>query len=136
VRSVADTLNAGISKHLRLDISPLHPVVIDLEEVKRVIQNLLLNAREAISEDGAIIVRTVDLADRIEVSVQDDGNGMSSEFMQKELFQPFHTTKSGGLGIGLFQSKKIMEAHHGTIIVDSKSGKGTTVTLTFPAVAK
>jgi putative PEP-CTERM system histidine kinase len=132
VQSVADTLNAGISKHLRLELGNLPPVLIDAEEAKRVIQNLLLNAREAISENGAIIVRTVDLGDKIEVSVQDNGNGMSREFMEKELFQAFHTTKSGGLGIGLFQSKKIMEAHRGTIAVDSENGKGTTVRLTFP----
>jgi signal transduction histidine kinase len=57
---------------------------------------------------------------------------MSPEFMEKELFQPFHTTKSGGLGIGLFQSKKIMEAHRGSIAVESENGKGTTIRLTFP----
>jgi signal transduction histidine kinase len=108
--------------------------MVDAEEVKRVIQNLLLNAREAISENGSIIVRTADIGDKIEVSVEDDGDGMSPEFIEKELFQPFHTTKSAGLGIGLFQSKKIMEAHHGTIRVQSEKGKGTKVTLLFPGM--
>lgn len=134
VRAVADTLNAGISKHLRLELCELPPVLVDAEEVKRVLQNLLLNAREAISENGSIIVRTADIGDKIEVSVEDDGDGMSPEFMEKELFQPFHTTKSAGLGIGLFQSKKIMEAHHGTIRVQSEKGKGTKVTLLFPGM--
>ncbi len=134
VRAVADTLNAGISKYLRLELSDLPPVTIDAEDVKRVFQNLLLNAREAIAEDGSIIVRTADLGDKIEVSVEDDGDGMSREFMEKELFQPFHTTKSAGLGIGLFQSKKIMEAHRGTISVQSEKGKGTRVTLLFPGM--
>jgi putative PEP-CTERM system histidine kinase len=136
VRSVADTLNAGISKHLRLEMTDLPPVLVDPEEVKRVIQNLLLNAREAISEDGTIIVRTSDLGDKIEVSIQDNGKGMSPSFREKELFQPFHTTKSGGLGIGLFQSKKIMEAHRGSILVESEERKGTKVTLIFPAPKK
>jgi putative PEP-CTERM system histidine kinase len=133
VRVVADTLNAGISKHLRFELSDLPSAVVDSEEVQRVIQNLLLNAREAIAEDGIIIVRTADLGEKIEVSVQDDGKGMSREFLEKELFQPFHTTKSGGLGIGLFQSKKIMEAHRGTILVESEKGMGTKVILRFPA---
>jgi len=133
MRSVADTLNAGMSKMLRLDLGDLPPVLADPEEVKRVFQNLLLNAREAIAEDGTIIVSTVDLGEKVEVSVQDNGKGMGREFMQKELFQPFHTTKSGGLGIGLFQSKKIMEAHQGAILVESEEGKGTKVTLRFPA---
>jgi signal transduction histidine kinase len=68
------------------------------------------------------------------VSVRDDGKGMNREFLEKELFLPFHTTKSGGLGIGLFQSKKIMEAHSGSIIVESEEGKGTKVSLIFPTV--
>ncbi|MBN1567566.1 MAG: PEP-CTERM system histidine kinase PrsK [Acidobacteria bacterium] len=132
VRSVADTLNAGISKYLQLETGDLPPVLIDSEEVKRVVQNLLLNAREAISDNGAIIVRTTDRGGQVELSVQDNGKGMSRDFMDRELFQPFHTTKSGGLGIGLFQSKKIMEAHRGSILVESEEGKGTRVILTFP----
>jgi putative PEP-CTERM system histidine kinase len=135
IRSVADTLSAGISKRLRLELGDLKPVLIDIEEVKRVFQNLLINAREAISEDGIdgiIIVKTRDLGEKIEVSVQDDGKGMSREFIEKELFLPFHTTKSGGLGIGLFQSKKIIEAHCGSIAVSSEEKKGTNVTITFP----
>jgi putative PEP-CTERM system histidine kinase len=136
VRSVADSLNAGIQEHLKLELGSLPPILVDTEELERVIQNLLINAREAIAEDGAMIVRTVDLGDNVEVSVEDNGKGMSQEFMDKELFQPFHTTKSGGLGIGLFQSKKIVEAHSGTIIVASEDGKGTKVTLTFPVTRK
>ena len=132
VRSVADTLNAGISKHLKLELADLPPVTVDAEEVKRVLQNLLLNAREAISKDGVIIVGSLDLGDKVQISIQDNGSGMSRKYLEHELFQPFHTTKSGGLGIGLFQSKKIMEAHRGTIIVDSEEGRGTKVTLTFP----
>ena len=131
VRSVADTLDAGMSKNLELLLEDLRPVLVDSEEVKRVIQNLFLNAREAISDDGAIIVRTADLGEKIELSVQDNGKGMSREFIDKHLFLPFHTTKSGGLGIGLFQSKKIMEAHQGTILVESEEGKGTIIRLRF-----
>jgi putative PEP-CTERM system histidine kinase len=135
VRSVADSLNAGIQEHLELELRDLPPVIVDSEELRRVILNLLINAREAIAEDGAMIVRTIALGDKVEVSVEDNGKGMSPEFMEKDLFQPFRTTKSGGLGIGLFQSKKIMEAHRGSIVIESKEGKGTKVRLTFP-VAK
>jgi signal transduction histidine kinase len=116
-----------------LDLAELPLSLVDAEEVKRVIQNLLMNAREAISENGTIIVKTGCFDDKIQITIQDDGNGISREFLEKELFQPFHTTKSGGLGIGLFHSKKIMEAHHGTIFVESEESKGTKVTLTFPA---
>ncbi len=129
VRSVADNLNAGLAEHLKLELAELPPVTVDSEELGRVIQNLLLNAREAIAEDGAIIVTTTDQGEQIELSIEDNGKGMSPEFLAKELFVPFHTTKSGGLGIGLFQSKKIMEAHGGTIRVESREGIGTTVRL-------
>ena len=57
---------------------------------------------------------------------------MPREFLEKELYLPFHTTKSDGLGIGLFQAKKIMEAHRGSIRIESEEGKGTRVTLVFP----
>jgi signal transduction histidine kinase len=133
VRSVADTLTAGIPNQLKLELGDLPLVLVDSEEIKRVLQNLLLNAREAISEDGVIIVSTADLGEKVEVSVQDNGKGMNRAFIEKELFLPFHTTKSGGLGIGLFQSKKIMEAHRGSITVTSEEGMGTKVSLMFQA---
>jgi putative PEP-CTERM system histidine kinase len=132
VGSVVDTLNAGMSRHLQLELCDLPPVSIDSEEIKRVLHNLILNAREAIPEDGHIVVRTTNNGETIELSVQDNGKGISQEFLEKELFLPFHTTKSGGLGIGLFQSKKVMDAHHGSILVESEEGKGTKVRLIFP----
>ena len=132
IHSVADTLNAGFQQHLKLDLGEIPAVMADPEELGRVVQNLLLNAREAISENGSIIVQTKNLGSKVEVSVQDNGKGISREFMKNELFVPFHTTKSGGLGIGLFQSKKIMEAHRGSILVESEEGRGTTISLVFP----
>lgn len=131
VQRAADTLAAAGSDHVKLELQSLPPVIADPEEIGRVVQNLLVNALEAIGEDGGIIIRTGSNGDHVEVSVEDNGKGMSREFMEKELFQPFHTTKSGGLGIGLFQSKKIMEAHKGTILVKSEEGKGTIITLRF-----
>jgi len=132
VHSVADKLNAGIASYLRLELGELPNIMADSEEIERVVQNLLLNAREAISPKGTIIVRTRGLEDTIELSVMDDGRGMTREFLQKELFLPFHTTKSDGLGIGLFQSRKIVEAHSGSIHVESEEGKGSTVRVILP----
>jgi signal transduction histidine kinase len=132
VRSVADTLNAGLQEHLKFETAEIPLVTVDADEVGRVIQNLFLNAREAIATDGFIIVRTANHGKRVAITIEDNGKGMSREFFEKELFLPFHTTKSGGLGIGLFHSKKIMEAHRGAILVESEEGKGTKITLTFP----
>ena len=66
------------------------------------------------------------------LSVTDNGCGISEEFISRSLFQPFQTTKSEGLGIGLFHSKKIIEAHRGKIEVVSEEGKGTTFRVIFP----
>jgi len=133
VRSVADTLNVGLPELMPFESTDIPKVLLDEDEVARVLQNLLLNAREAISTDGAIIVRTSNRGEKVEVTVEDNGKGMSREFIGKELFVPFHTTKSGGLGIGLFQCKKIMEAHRGSIRVESEEGRGTKITLVFTA---
>ena len=134
IRSVSDAMDAGLQEHLKPDLVDLPQVFVDEAEVARVLQNLILNAREAISNDGVISVRTVDNGDRIDVVVEDNGVGMSRYFIEKELFVPFHTTKSSGLGIGLFHSKKIMDAHNGNIIVESEPGKGTKITLSFRRV--
>jgi signal transduction histidine kinase len=59
------------------------------------------------------------------LTVADNGCGMSPEFLAHSLFRPFQTTKKNGLGIGMFQSKMIVEAHGGRVAVESEPGKGT-----------
>jgi signal transduction histidine kinase len=68
----------------------------------------------------------------VTVSVSDNGCGISKEFMEKDLFHPFKTTKKQGMGIGLFQSKMIVEAHQGRIEVESEPGVGTTFKVMLP----
>jgi len=57
---------------------------------------------------------------------------MSPAYLKDSLFRPFQSTKKKGLGIGLFQSRMVVEAHGGSIQVDSEPGKGTTVRVSFP----
>jgi signal transduction histidine kinase len=68
----------------------------------------------------------------VTVSVSDNGCGISKEFMEKDLFHPFKTTKKQGMGIGLFQSKMIVEAHQGRSEVESEPGVGTTFKVMLP----
>jgi putative PEP-CTERM system histidine kinase len=131
-RAVADNFSGDLSNRLILDLDELPLVSLDSEEIERVLRNLLLNAREAIPPEGTITLRTRNQGNQVEVTVEDNGRGMKPEFIEKELFVPFHTTKSDGLGIGLYQSKKIMDAHEGAIRVESKEGLGTVVRLFFP----
>ena len=61
---------------------------------------------------------------------------MSASFIERSLFRPFQTTKKNGLGIGMFQSKMIVEVHGGRIAVESEPGKGTTIRVYLPAQRK
>ncbi|MGA7876270.1 MAG: ATP-binding protein, partial [Desulfoferrobacter sp.] len=93
---------------------------------------LILNAKEAVGPQGTVKIETYHNEKTIIVSVRDNGCGISQDFLEKSLFQPFKTTKKKGLGIGLFQSKMIIEAHKGRIEVESKEGVGTTFRVVLP----
>jgi signal transduction histidine kinase len=100
--------------------------------MQSVVMNLLFNARDAANGGGQIRVETSHGDSRAVLSVSDDGCGMSPIFLTRSLFRPFHSTKKNGLGIGMFQSKMIVEAHGGTIQVDSEPGRGTTFRVSLP----
>ena len=104
----------------------------DTEQLQKVLMNLLLNAKEAVDEHGEICVRTEQMGRWAVLSVSDNGCGMSQAFMTQSLFQPFRTTKSEGLGIGLFHTKMLVEAHQGRIEVESEEGKGSTFRVLLP----
>jgi putative PEP-CTERM system histidine kinase len=107
---------------------------VDKEEIRKVILNLILNAFDAIKEGGTIRVRTGMDGEKSYLRVIDDGCGMEREFLESQLFKPFHTTKKKGLGIGLYQCKQIIDAHSGKIDVMSEIGKGTVFTVYLPVV--
>jgi putative PEP-CTERM system histidine kinase len=104
----------------------------DAEEIHKVVQNLLLNACEAMEGMGQIKMSTELNGDQVVFRISDTGPGMSPEFMENSLFQPFKSTKRKGLGIGLYQCKAIVEAHEGWIDVKSEPGTGTTFSVYFP----
>ncbi len=121
---------------LHTDLQNLPQVEIDPDQIQKIVVNFVINAGEAIGGDGKIIVETRFKNDWAEVSVSDNGCGMTEEFMENSLFRPFQTTKKKGLGIGLFQCRKIAEAHRGKIDVESKKGEGSTFRLLLPVEGK
>ena len=135
---VADALksmNGTLGVEVRRDLHPLPAIVADREQVQSVVVNLLMNARDATGSGGTIEVATGERDGQAMLSVADNGCGMSAAFLKESLFRPFHSTKQKGLGIGMFQSKMVVEAHHGNIQVESTPGKGTTFRVLLPLKA-
>ena len=117
------------------ELNPLPKILMDSEQLSKVLINLILNANEALAPGkvgGEIRVATRRTNGWVELSVSDNGPGMTREFIDRSLFLPFKTTKKQGMGIGLFQSKMIVEAHHGRIEVESREGEGTTFRVLLP----
>ncbi|HVP10670.1 MAG TPA: ATP-binding protein [Phycisphaerae bacterium] len=109
-----------------------HQVVVDEAQIQQVVSNLLLNAAHACENDGEITCRVRQLPAKIRIIVEDNGKGMPPEVLAR-VFEPFFTTKARGTGLGLPICKRIVEAHGGTIDIQSVVGKGTRVTVEIPS---
>jgi PAS domain S-box-containing protein len=108
------------------------PVVMaDRNQVKQVFFNLLKNALEAMQPGGRLRIRTRTDDDNVILAFGDSGSGIKQEDLVR-LFQPYHTTKPGGHGLGLMIVQRIMREHGGQISLESKEDVGTVVTLHFP----
>ncbi len=109
----------------------LPPVSVDPDQMKQVFLNLFLNAVQAMPAGGTLTVGINALNDHLEVEVRDTGCGIEQEKIDK-IFEPFFTTKERGSGLGLSIVRTIVEAHRGTIRVESSLGEGTTITIRLP----
>jgi putative PEP-CTERM system histidine kinase len=127
------TLDGAPDVKIITDLSPLQTLKIDAEQMQKVVLNLALNAKEALAGGGEIRVQTSQSDGWTVIAVSDDGCGMSPEFLERSLFRPFQTTKKRGIGIGMFQSRMIVEAHKGRMEVQSTLGKGTTFRVLLPS---
>ncbi|OGR04659.1 MAG: hypothetical protein A2511_13435 [Deltaproteobacteria bacterium RIFOXYD12_FULL_50_9] len=126
----------------------LWPVEVDAGQISQVIQNLVINAQEAMPEGGAIKIRAQNITIKPEessslpagpymrISVDDRGNGIPQDYLQK-IFDPYFTTKAKdsrkGTGLGLAVSYSIVTSHNGYIFVNSEKGTGTSFSLYLPA---
>jgi putative PEP-CTERM system histidine kinase len=132
VTTAIATLEKAPDSVLVKDLHPLPKIPLDQEQILKVVTNLVLNATEAVSGTGQVRVTTGQNNGWAVLTVTDNGCGMSAEFLNRSLFRPFQSTKKSGLGIGMFQSKMIVEAHGGRIAVSSEPGKGTTFQVFLP----
>ncbi|WP_081678674.1 XrtA/PEP-CTERM system histidine kinase PrsK [Desulfocurvibacter africanus] len=121
---------AGISVAIRGERVVLG---LDREEMRKVVLNLLLNAAEATRGKGPVEVEVRGGSDgEAMLAVRDQGCGMDAEFIRTRLFKPFQTTKNKGLGIGLYHSRHIIQAHGGGIEVRSSPGAGSEFIVRLP----
>ena len=129
-----ETLEKGV--HFRNLLAPSLPLVpLDTQQIEQVLLNIFINAMDSMTEGGEIEVGTlimeIDGEKKLLVVVKDNGTGVSHMNLPN-VFDPFFTTKEDGTGLGLPLSLGIIEAHGGTIELDSRSGRGTQVTITLP----
>jgi signal transduction histidine kinase len=104
---------------------------LDVNQLKRVIVNIVLNSIEAIPDQGTLRVCTKSRTGGVEIAVKDDGEGIREEDLPR-VFDPYFTTKNSGSGLGLPLSKMIIEQHDGTILIESRLGEGSVVTISLP----
>ncbi|HNW34903.1 MAG TPA: ATP-binding protein, partial [Candidatus Ozemobacteraceae bacterium] len=122
----------------------LWPCHIDVNQIGQVIDNLVINAQQAMPMGGEVLISAVNLTlekqnspglpagKYVQVSVADSGIGIPHNLLPR-IFDPFFTTKSKGQGLGLATSHSIIRRHTGAILVDSEPGKGSTFHLYLPA---
>ncbi|HVG28250.1 MAG TPA: ATP-binding protein [Pyrinomonadaceae bacterium] len=108
---------------------------VDAERVERVVENLVINGLEAMGKnEGRLTVEAgQEGEDQIFLAVADTGPGMSQEFIRARLFQPFSTTKTQGLGLGLYTCREVVQAHGGRIEVESRRSSGTRFRVVLPS---
>ena len=133
IKTVIQDLKEYVTTPVNLNLDQKIPLLlIDQEQMHKVLENLLMNAYDATGINGQISVATSLRDNWIEIFVSDTGCGISKEFMEKNLFRPFQTTKKQGMGIGLYHCKTIVDAHHGVLNVESREGEGTVFKIILP----
>ncbi|MBN1224408.1 MAG: HAMP domain-containing protein [Candidatus Aminicenantes bacterium] len=111
-------------------------IFCDESKMQEILLNLLINAIAAIEKQGDIFVRVFrENTNRLAITVSDNGRGIQKEHLS-HVFNPFFTTRREGTGLGLSISQRIVEAHKGTLSVESEEGKGTVFTIRLPYAEK
>jgi hypothetical protein len=138
VRSAVDqsgAVESGIRTEVLLEDLPA--LTIDPPYLEEAFVNILRNAVEAMNGEGKLRVRSrrkdgPNGVPHVEVCIMDDGPGMTREFIDRELFAPFRSTKDRGLGLGMFSCRETVELHGGRVQVESEPGRGTTFHVLLP----
>jgi signal transduction histidine kinase len=115
----------------RLEFAAADQIEADPELLQRAVQNLILNAIDAMPAGGTLTLRTVSREDAVDLDVIDTGKGLTGEECGR-LFTPYYTTKKQGTGLGLVIVQSVVSDHHGSIAVESTPEKGATFHIVLP----
>jgi signal transduction histidine kinase len=107
------------------------PLMVDRTAIRRVLSNLITNAVQAMPLGGQLTIRVFSAEGAASINVEDTGEGIPKENMDK-MFEPLFTTRAKGQGLGLAVCKRLVEAHGGSIAIGSRVGRGTRVKVTIP----
>ena len=108
------------------------PTLLDETSITSALINLTLNAIQSMPEGGRLTLKTSRANGTSRLTIADTGCGMSDEQIEK-VFEPFYTTKTQGLGLGMPYAKNVIEQHHGVIHIESQKAAGTQITIELPA---
>lgn len=134
-RVLASTVE--LSRHHKLETHLPEKLVatIEVDRLEKVVENLVINALEAMGAESGTMVVEAGEAEKglVYFSVSDTGPGMSEEFQRTRLFRPFATTKKKGVGLGLYTCREVVRAHGGEIEVKSEKGAGACFRVVIPS---
>ena len=134
VQALMDPTCAARGIRMVLDLEPgtEEPVLCDRDQVEQVLLNLVQNAIDAMPDGGVLTLRSGAAGEGRAISVSDSGCGIEKEHLDR-IFEPFFSTKAlgRGTGLGLALCRDIARGHGGDLVLDSKTGLGTVVTLTL-----
>ncbi len=119
---------------VQVGLDAIEPVRADHQQLRQVLLNLLTNSYQAMGGDGVLTIEARRNADGFDLAVSDTGVGMDED-TANHVFDAFFTRKAKGIGLGLAVTKRIVEAHGGTITARSQVGEGTTFVVTIPQAA-
>jgi len=125
------SLESAVSIQMDLE-DKVQPIRADPDLLHRVLQNLILNAFDAMPSGGTLTLRTRAAADGVSLEVCDTGKGLTQEECER-LFTPYYTTKQYGTGLGLAIVQSVVSDHGGRISVESQPDQGTTFLIDLPA---
>ena len=137
-RVISMTVEPGSDKYeMKIELPEKLFALVDLERMEKVVENLVINAREAMTRGGGALGIVAGITDdgKPFFSVSDTGEGMSPRFIEEKLFHPFATTKKRGVGLGLYTCREVVVANGGSINVESREGAGTTFRVVLPSAA-